>query len=200
MKIKSRLVLASILGLSLIGLPDVKASELNSPPLEEDLVYYSSEDFYTNLLNYTTQDQIDFYKDIYAQTFSESEIQAFSDSETQAALDGPSRAAVELTYDEYFSKVEWITRNGVVSLSITPKSTLTNVNNANALMARAFHSFSLLEKKFKSDSRWKNGGSLSAQYHCHVLAAGAAKTPWNLEPHRTETGLWKVIKGKCNPA
>ncbi|WP_107841760.1 DUF2599 domain-containing protein [Metasolibacillus meyeri] len=106
--------------------------------------------------------------------------------------------ALYLTYDEYFSKVEWRTRNGVVSLSITPKSSLTSVSG-NVLMARAFHSFSLLEAKYKSDSRWKNGGSLSAQYHCHVLAAGALKTPWNLEPHRTETGIWKVIGGACNP-
>ena len=200
MKIKSKFILAGVLGLSLIGTPNVNASELNSPPSEENYSYLLSEDFNNDLLNYTTQEQIDFYKDIYAQTFAESTPQRFAEPTTFAEQTLDSRAAVYLTYDEYFSKVEWITRNGVVSLSITPKSTLTNVDNANVLMGRAFHSFSLIENKFKSDSRWKNGGSLSAQYHCHVLAAGSAKTPWNIEPHRTETGLWKVIKGKCNPA
>ncbi|MEC1177020.1 DUF2599 domain-containing protein [Metasolibacillus meyeri] len=189
MKIRSKVILASVLGLSLLGNTNASAIELDSSSSVTSLSYSLSKDFNKSLLNYATQDQIDYYKGVYATQAS---------AELESLTIG-TQEAVYLTYNEYFSKVEWITRGGTVSLSITPKTTLTNVSNANVKMARAFHSFSLLEGKFKSDSRWKNGGSLSAQYHCHVLAAGQLKTPWYIEPHRTETGLWEVMFGACNP-
>ena len=66
------------------------------------------------------------------------------------------------TYNEYFKSVKWITRKGVVSLSITPTSKLygrTYKNNANVLAVHAATAWSLLYKKHKSSSKWKNTAS-----------------------------------------
>ena len=142
--------------------------------------------------NIATKEQIDTYKDSYLNgTYAQFGLR--DDSYTPMA-------DVYLTYNDYFSNVSWITRNGLVSLSITPKSGMFS-DNGNVAMARAFHSFSLLKERFGSDSRWKNEGSLSAQYHCHFMFAGMNKTPWNLEPHRTETNpwSWNMITKRCNP-
>ncbi|EUJ30192.1 hypothetical protein [Listeria cornellensis] len=54
------------------------------------------------------------------------------------------------TYSDYFKKVTWIKRNGVWSLSVEPKSTLTkNYGNANVQGAHASRSYKLLENKHK---------------------------------------------------
>lgn len=105
------------------------------------------------------------------------------------------------TFDDYFESVRWITRDGVVSLSIQPTYLLTSAANPNGniLMARAFHAFSWLEDRFSSDYRWDHTDSMAAQFHCHVLLAGDFKTPWKIEPFRTESNLMKVMAAKCNP-
>ncbi|MEF7658637.1 DUF2599 domain-containing protein [Bacillus thuringiensis] len=192
MKFKKAFLLTGVLSMALAMGPNVSAEEVNVKEVPEFKVNFSNAYFNKELLKYATQDEINFYQDFYNTNSNNFTIQPGINS--LATLD-----SLYLSYNEYFSKVEWITRNGVVSLSITPKSSLTSVSG-NVQMARAFHSFSLLKEKFGSDKRWKNADSLSAQYHCHVLYAGSVKTPWNIEPHRTESGIWKVIKGKCNPA
>ncbi len=108
---------------------------------------------------------------------------------------------IYLDYDEYFSSVEWIERDGEVSLSITPNSQMYDSDVPNVLMARSFHSFSLLKERFSSDYRWRNEASLEAQYQCHFTFAGMYKVPWNIEPFRTETNAWSwnMITHKCNP-
>lgn len=105
------------------------------------------------------------------------------------------------TFNDYFKSVRWITRDGVVSLSIQPAYLLTRAANpnGNVLMARASHAFSLLEDRFSGDYRWDHTDSMEAQFHCHVLLAGDFKTPWNIEPFRTESDLVKVMAAKCNP-
>ncbi|MEH6996273.1 DUF2599 domain-containing protein, partial [Neobacillus drentensis] len=104
------------------------------------------------------------------------------------------------TFSDYFSKVEWITRDGVVSLSIYPKSILTKAYaNPNTTLMLASKSFDLLKAKYSSDTRWKNTTPMRLQYDCHVLAARGIKTPWNIEPHRTTTSVTKVIQSACNP-
>lgn len=56
-----------------------------------------------------------------------------------------------------------------------------------------------LYKKHKSSSKWKHTASMEAQFLCHHMTIGKLKNPWNLEPHRTETDLGKVIAKGCNP-
>lgn len=105
------------------------------------------------------------------------------------------------TYSGYFKKVEWITRNGVISLSITPTNKLyaSTYNNANVLSAHAAEAWRLLYARHSSDTRWRNTASMEAQFHCHVIYAGGAKTPWNIEPSRTESNWAVVIANGCNP-
>lgn len=118
-------------------------------------------------------------------------------------LSGKTYAAKSIdsyTYSDYFSSVSWITRDGVISLSVTPKTNTPLITaNGNIKMAHAHRSYSLLKSKWSSSSKWKNSGAMEAQYHCHVMGAGKYKTPWNLEPHRTETSLTKTIAKACNP-
>ncbi|ASI36907.1 hypothetical protein A0126_19060 (plasmid) [Exiguobacterium sp. N4-1P] len=118
-------------------------------------------------------------------------------------LGSPTYAAGSLDsykYSDYFDSVSWITRDGVVSLSIHPdKKSPLITSNGNIKMAHAGHAFSLLKAKWSSSSKWKNTSAMSAQFHCHVLGAGKAKTPWNLEPHRTTTSLPATMAKACNP-
>lgn len=137
------------------------------------------------------------YKKFYEKKFSVSENRI---DNTRLAFGKP----VYLTYDDYFTSVRWITRDGIVSLSATPNPKMFDFSGpaqGNIAMARAFHSFKLLEDKFNSDYRWKNRASMSAQYHCHFMFAGISKIPWNLEPHRTESNSWSwnILTNRCNP-
>jgi len=93
------------------------------------------------------------------------------------------------SFSDYFNTVEWITRDGVVSLSIDHKF---------VPLWKIRDSFNILKSIFESDSEWKNEDSLYSQYACHVQFA-VFKNPWNLEPHRTETGFWSMTFGFCNP-
>lgn len=103
------------------------------------------------------------------------------------------------SHPTYFHSVKWITRNGVVSLSIEPRAYLYTAGSGNLAMTRANLAFTALKNKYQNNSLWKNTRSMEAQFHCHVLAAGSYKTPWNLEPHRTETNLTRTIAKACNP-
>lgn len=105
------------------------------------------------------------------------------------------------TYSDYFSNSVWITRSGVKSLSITPKmsSPLIKSRSGNERMAHANRSWTVLRDKHKTSRNWKNNASMHAQYHCHVAIPNSMKTPWNLEPHRTESNLSKVVAKGCNP-
>ena len=105
-------------------------------------------------------------------------------------------------FDLYFNSVQWITRDGVVSLSIDHKSNLNmqNVNNDVVLLSTNIqNSFNILKSRFGSDSEWNNEVSLWNQYYCHAHFA-ASKNPWNIEPHRTTTSLFTTILNGCNPA
>lgn len=110
-----------------------------------------------------------------------------------------STRAITYTYDECFGTVEWITRSGQISLSIMPKSPLYTQTLPNAALAVANHAWGLLADRFSSDPEWDNEEAMFAQFHCHVIGAGKYKTPWNIEPWRTETNLSTVIAKACNP-
>ena len=101
--------------------------------------------------------------------------------------------------EDYFSKVEWIERDGVTSLSIYPKAYVIYTPTGHDFVKHIKTSFKLLEEKYGTDVQWKNGKSLESQYSCHVNFAGTSKVPWNIEPHRTTTDSWQMILSKCNP-
>ena len=94
------------------------------------------------------------------------------------------------TFDDYYNQVSWITRDGLISLSIDHKKVgLFEISD----------SFRILEEMFSNDANWSNRDSLYAQFACHVQFA-QSKNPWNLEPSRTTTSLITTIFNLCNPA
>ena len=94
------------------------------------------------------------------------------------------------TFEDYFNGVEWITRDGVLSLSIDHKwIQLWEISAA----------FKMLEDAYATDAEWDNRDSLYAQFSCHVKFA-PFKNPWNIEPSRTTTSSILTILNQCNPA
>jgi len=96
-------------------------------------------------------------------------------------------------YSTYVQSAKWITRDGNISLSITPTSYARKMSQSEGL-----HAFKLITSQFKSDSRWHNYYALRDQYICHLLKT-TDKPQWNIEPGRQNLGLQKVIDYKCNP-
>ncbi|WP_287457589.1 DUF2599 domain-containing protein [Thomasclavelia sp.] len=143
------------------------------------------------------------YLDIYNAAYAgKSNVYKSTYRDDKITMDSLRASIKTYTYSEYFKSVKWITRNGVVSLSITPSNKLfgsTYNNNANILALQAATAWNLLYKKHKSSSKWKNTASLEAQFNCHVMFAGPNKVPWNIEPHRTESNWAVVIAHGCNP-
>ncbi|WP_368504290.1 DUF2599 domain-containing protein [Alkalihalophilus sp. As8PL] len=103
------------------------------------------------------------------------------------------------TLSYYVSSTRWINRNGQISLSSQPKSTLTSHRNGNEALYHSATSFNLLRQKHGRDSQWRNTNSMRVQWDCHVLMARSLKTPWNIEPHRTTTDLKYTMQKFCNP-
>jgi hypothetical protein len=92
-------------------------------------------------------------------------------------------------YSDYFNSIEWIQRDGVLSLSIDHKYVpLWNIAD----------SFSIIENLFGGSSFWQNRDSLYSQYMCHVQFA-PSKNPWNIEPSRTESSWFVTVLNGCNP-
>lgn len=153
---------------------------------------------YENSSYLSDEEYLEIYNAAYAQKSNIYKSTYRNDIVTMDSL----RASIKTyTYSEYFKSVKWITRNGVVSLSIAPSNKLfgSTYNNANILALHAATAWELLYKKHKSNSKWKNTSSLEAQFNCHVMFAGPNKVPWNIEPHRTENNWSVVIANGCNP-
>lgn len=82
------------------------------------------------------------------------------------------------TYYDYFSKSFWISRDGVMALSIYP----INLAWPSSQIETAWQ---FIVDKHSSDKSWKNEKMMRKQFWCHVNLAGSMKTPWNIEPHKT---------------
>lgn len=150
---------------------------------------------------YQSQETLELYMQAYAALYSDATYEYMEAPEVNLAEFYAERIQLSGSFSDYFTKVEWIDRNGEISLSIYPKDILfgKNYDNPNQFMAHVDYAFSLIKDKFSSSSYWDNGESMYAQFHCHAMFAGDSKTPWNIEPWRTETNLFKVIAAKCNP-
>ena len=99
----------------------------------------------------------------------------------------------------YFNQVLWITRDGVISLSLDPvdkvrkskkeKDTAWNIlsgKTTGVAYSKYWPTDSQKEKTFK----W--------QYDCHFYFA-KDKEEWNLEPSREANNYLEVVSSKCNP-
>ncbi|WP_252502141.1 DUF2599 domain-containing protein [Sporosarcina sp. Marseille-Q4943] len=101
--------------------------------------------------------------------------------------------------EHYFEKIEWINRNGMVSLSIYPKFPVFNNEDGQLDEQHIKRSFDVIEVEHGEDEKWDNTESMRAQYECHVYFARDSKVPWNIEPHRTESRFVETVLKSCNP-
>jgi len=95
-----------------------------------------------------------------------------------------------------FDFVGWITRGGVVSISLDPVQAVRSNNRARA--NTAWDALRNPLAGISTDSRWRNESALRAQYFCHWEIA-RNKSRWNLEPHRTATSAIVNAAFLCNP-
>lgn len=101
-------------------------------------------------------------------------------------------------YAKYFYSTAWINRNGTVSLSINYKKSAIYSSNHNATAANALKAWDAILTKRTRDPQWRNTKAMEMQFHCHVNFA-SDKSPWNIEPHRTQTNYAIVVAHACNP-
>ena len=95
------------------------------------------------------------------------------------------------SFNDNFSKSEWIDRPEGVSLSLYPIYAFPT----NASMYAAWDT---VIAKHGRDTEWKNESGMKDQFHCHNDFA-SAKRPWNLEPWRPDVGYALTVAAGCNP-
>lgn len=105
-----------------------------------------------------------------------------------------------VSFTKYFSTDSgWITRDGVVSLSLYP-SEYTQSLSALTSLAALNESWGLVKEAFSGSSKWYNTDGMYDQYLCHFYIAALTKKPtYNLEPSRPNVGLAATIAAQCNP-
>lgn len=109
----------------------------------------------------------------------------------------PIVADPTMTFSSCFDSGKWITRNGVVSLSLKPNSTL-RMSMVTGSSSMKQYSWEAVKAKFSGSSKWKNTSSMKMQYECHWYLA-IAKSEFNLEPSRGSTNWANMIAHACNP-
>lgn len=95
----------------------------------------------------------------------------------------------------YFNQIAWITRDGVLSLSLDPT---TKVRTDRTELDTAWGYLSNTEVGLGQDSRWSNDPCFYWQYLCHFQYA-KYKSVWNLEPSSTADSFAYVVARGCNP-
>jgi len=93
----------------------------------------------------------------------------------------------------YFSNMEWIMRNSVISLSLKPKTNIYSITGASRTPWEEVLYFGSL------DSRWYNASGMKDQFTCHYDLVRLLKTPWNLEPSRPDKSYLETVLAGCNP-
>lgn len=102
-------------------------------------------------------------------------------------------------YSDYFSSFAWITRDGVLSLSLTHTTYIYDAPSQYEFEARAFDSWDKLYSIHSTNTaNWSNTDGMYNQYFCHVAHA-EDKNPWNLEPARADVGYLQTVFYLCNP-
>lgn len=111
------------------------------------------------------------------------------------------RSEENSTLDDYYIETGWFDRGEYMSLQFMPRECMfdRNCDDVYQWMARCIRGYLLAKQKYSGDELWKNEASLIPQYQCHALYAGSKKTPWYIEPHRTETNFLVILSAKGNP-
>lgn len=106
--------------------------------------------------------------------------------------------AAAASFGTYFSSGKWITRDGIVSLSLTHKPYLTSASDVGEAGVKKKDSWSKVKTRFSSSVNWKNTAGLEKQFNCHFDFA-KFKNPWNIEPARPNTSYAHHVAKACNP-
>lgn len=108
-----------------------------------------------------------------------------------------TRDPIYLTY--FFDYVGWITRDGVVSLSLDPTS---DVRNNTSSRDSAWNILKDPTYGVGGSPKWptatSNVKTFRWQYDCHWSFA-KNKDYWNIEPSRTASNYAAVVLASCNP-
>lgn len=95
-----------------------------------------------------------------------------------------------------FSKIVWLERSGVWSLSLTPKNWYETTGYNSGQM------FNVIAIMWAKDYYWnyQNMSSMRNQFMCHWDIARTMKTPWNIEPSKADRGsdFWIPGLNTCN--
>lgn len=81
-------------------------------------------------------------------------------------------------FKEFFTKGEWITRSGVLSLSLYP------INPILWSKVAAGNAWDAVVLMYSWSPKWGNPSVMKEQFFCHWTLA-SWKSPWNLEPSKT---------------
>lgn len=103
---------------------------------------------------YQNENTLELYMQAYASLYSGTTYEYKEAPEVNLADYYNTRIELTGSFSDYFTKVEWINRNGEISLSIYPTDKLfgKTYNNPNVLMANVDYAFSLLENRYSSSS------------------------------------------------
>lgn len=102
------------------------------------------------------------------------------------------------TISQYFNYAAWITRDGLVSLSVDPVYNIRHAYDYWSGPDKAFDVLSSPTAGFGSSAKWKNTTCMEWQFQCHFNFA-KTKSYWNLEPSRTAKSYSEVVLASCNP-
>ncbi len=190
MKLKSFLFILVVLVFLPINLVSAETDELGYEytPKKANEIDFSEGDFYVVPLSegLTNEDTV------YA-VYDNSEVVKYEQSLPTLFASMPTK------FSQYYSKSKWITRKGMVSLSLYPKKPAYQDPPGMAGAHLQKYRWKVVYDKHHKSSKWKNTASMKAQLHCHADYPKKFKIPWNIEPHRTESNYLKVVAKGCNP-
>lgn len=183
---KISMLLAAIILCAVLLPMNVFASSSNdtllAPALDEDIYVYDSDSI--------DWDEID-------------EIIVLKASLDDPFINDAISRGVKITYEPgafisarftYFSSISWLPRDGVMSLSLMPKSPWSISHNS-WYEAAQFFQYHPIYTNINNPSKFN---SMYNQYICHVNLAQGFKLPWNLEPIKPDKGYAQWQGSGCN--
>lgn len=192
-------VFVSVFALSIIsfGTTSIVSAEVDSDLvlIDENDYNYAQEE-----IDWSTVDEIiTLYDDGTSRPQSQEEIEKRAELELSGNYYKP--LIMPRSSNGYFSKVEWIIRNGDPSLSLYPINPWTIKKNSAFRYLQSVWLFPH-HPMFKEFSRGNSTATMSMynQFVCHADFARGLKVPWNLEPWKKDKGYWGFanFSSKCN--
>lgn len=176
-----------------VPLSDVKANQIDNLEKEEEVAMPTADDVIkTNEVDWSEVEKvIVVYDDFTTLPKTQGEWDALAVTEydiDNSAFRG--RATQGEIYKACFSKVSWLKRSDGWTLSVTPKYGPYSGDQG----------FAALYWKHGKDAQWnyRNKSSMANQFYCHRDIAGHWKTPWNIEPWKSDKGYWGFVASGCN--